>query len=208
MNAVTLGWFLCLSTILLIFLLLLFSYISKDEVLYFGILRFKAASVKKVFKVSACVQSFVIAYVWRVFSSSGDEYICLNLIPIFWEFWYIVPIKLYILENAHYIETSYVTSTCVYVSLSKYRFLSCYNKFPHFYRAEKEKNISLAWNWVDILQKWDLTLFTNCFLLLIAHCHLLLLMTHGTTWSTGQHKGHIDSAIHAWFCWLYDVASV
>ena len=71
MNAVTLGWFLCLSTILLIFLLLLFSYISKDEVLYFGILRFKAASVKKVFKVSACVQNFVIAYVWRVFSSSG-----------------------------------------------------------------------------------------------------------------------------------------
>ena len=26
----------------------------------------------------------------------------------FWEIWYIVPIKLYILENTHYIETSYL----------------------------------------------------------------------------------------------------
>ena len=59
----------------------------------------------------------------------------------FWEFWYIMPIKLYILENTHYIETSYLIPTCVYVNLSKYQFLRYYKKFPHFSRAEKEKNI-------------------------------------------------------------------
>ena len=99
-----------------------------------------------------------------------------------------MPIKVYIFENTHYIETSYLISTFVYVNLSKYRFLRCYEKFLHFSRAEKEKNIFLAWNWVDILRKWDITLFTNCFLLLIAHCHLLFLMTHGTTLSTAQQK--------------------
>ena len=106
----------------------------------------------------------------------------------FWEFWYVMPIKLDILENTHYIETSYLISTCVYVNLSKYQFLRCYKKFLHFSRAEKEKNIFLVWNWVDILHKWDITLFKNCFLLLIADCHLFFLMTHDTTWNTGQHK--------------------
>ena len=86
--------------------------------------------------------------------------------------------------------------------------------FRIFLEQRRKKNIFLAWSWVDILQKWDITLFRKCFLLLIAHCYLFFLMTNGTTGSTGQykglvgqHSGHIDSPIHTWFCWLYNVGS-
>ena len=64
--AVTLGSCLYFSTIPSVSLLLSFSSITMDEVLYFGILRFEAASVKKEFKVSA---TFVSLFMTLSFST-------------------------------------------------------------------------------------------------------------------------------------------